>query len=58
MTIKEAAKELNWTELFLREAIAQGIVDFGICVQMPGSSKRIFKINDERLKKWKEGEMS
>lgn len=55
MTVKEAAKYLDWTELFLREAIAQGQVDFGVCLRMPGSSRRTFKINEERIKAWKNG---
>ena len=55
MTVKEAAKYLDWSELFLREAIAQGQVDFGVCVKMPGSSRRTFQINEERVKAWKDG---
>lgn len=55
MNIKEAAKKLDWTEQFLREAIDQGQVDFGLCVRMPGSSRRTFKINAERLEAWKNG---
>lgn len=55
VTIKEAAKYLEWSELYLREAIAQGAVDFGVCVKMPGSSRRTFQINEERLKAWKDG---
>ncbi len=52
MTIKEAAKKLGWSELFLREAIDQGKVDFGISVRMPGSSRRTFKINEGKVEKW------
>lgn len=52
MTIKEAAKKLGWTELFLREAIDQGKVDFGICVKMPGSSRRTFKISEKGVEEW------
>lgn len=55
MTVKEAAKYLEWSELYLREAIDQGVVDFGVCLKMPGSSRRTFKINEERIKKWKNG---
>jgi len=55
MTVKEAAKYLGWSELFLREAISQGAVDFGVCVKMPGSSRRTFRINEERVKAWKDG---
>ena len=55
MTVKQAAKQLNWTELFLREAIAQGAVDFGICVKLPGSSRRTFKINEGKVKEWIDG---
>lgn len=55
MNIKEAAAYLGWTELFTREAIAQGAVDFGICVTLPGSKRRTFKINEGRLKAWKNG---
>lgn len=39
MTVKEAAKYLEWSELYLREAIDQGVVDFGVCLKMPGSSR-------------------
>ena len=52
MTVKEAAKKLGWTELFLREAIDQGKVDFGICVKMPGSSRRTFKISEKGVEEW------
>lgn len=58
MTVKQAAKKLNWTELFLREAIAQGAVDFGICVKMPGSSRRTFKINEGKVEEWINGKRS
>ena len=58
MTIKQAAKKLKWTELFLREAIAQGKVDFGICVQLPGSSRRTFQINERKLKEWINGDQA
>ena len=52
MTVKEAAKFLNWSELLVREAIAQGEVDFGICVRIPGSSRRTFKINERKVREW------
>lgn len=52
MTVKEAAKKLGWSELFLREAIDQGKVDFGICVKMPGSSRRTFKISEKGVNEW------
>lgn len=55
MTVKEAAEYLEWPVLYLREAIDQGVVDFGVCLKMPGSSRRTFKINEERIKKWKNG---
>ena len=53
MTIKEAAKKLGWSELFL--AIEQGKVDFGISVRMPGSSRRTFQISEEGVKAWING---
>lgn len=52
MTVKQAAKKLGWSELFLREAIDQGKVDFGICVKMPGSSRRTFKISEKGVEEW------
>ena len=52
MTVKQAAKTLGWTELFLREAIAQGKCDLGICIQMPGSSRRTFQINERKVEEW------
>lgn len=55
MTIKEAAKKLNWTELFLREAIAHGKCDLGICVQLPGSTRRTFQINERKVEEWING---
>ena len=55
MTVKEAARKLNWTELFLREAIAQEKVDFGVCVTMPGSSRRTFRINERKVEEWING---
>lgn len=57
VTIKEASKQLNMTPLFLREWIASGTCPFGVCVTFNGSSKRTFKINAERLEKWKRGEI-
>jgi len=58
MTVKEAAKCLGWSKMFLREAIAQGEVDFGVCVKMPGSSRRTFQINERKVKEWKNGEIT
>lgn len=55
MTVKEAAKYLGWSELFLREAIALEKVDFGVCVKMPGSSRRTFRINERKVEEWKNG---
>lgn len=55
MTVKQAAKKLGWTELFLREAIAQGAVDIGVCVRMPGSSRRTFHINERKVEEWIDG---
>ena len=55
MTVKEAAKYLGWSEVFLREAMAQKEVDFGICLKIPGSSKRTFKIEEWKVKEWKNG---
>ena len=52
MTVKEAAKKLGWSEIFLREAIDQGKVDFGICLKIPGSSKRTFQINGKKVDEW------
>lgn len=52
MTVKEAAKYLEWSELYLREAIDQGVVDFGVCLKMPGSSRRTFKINERKVREW------
>lgn len=57
VTIKEASKQLNMTQLFLREWIASGTCPFGVCVTFNGSSKRTFNINAERLEKWKQGEL-
>ena len=55
MTVKQAAKKLGWTELFLREAIAQGAVGFGICIKMPGSSRRTFQISEKGVEEWING---
>lgn len=52
MTIKEASKELQITELFLREWIASGSCPFGVMVQMPHSSRRTFYINEGRMNEW------
>ena len=52
MTVKQAAKKLGLTELFLREAIDQGKVDFGICLKIPGSSRRTFQINERKVNEW------
>ena len=58
MTVKQAAQKLGWTELFLREAIDQGKVDFGVCLRIPGSSKRTFQINERRVNEWIGGKKS
>lgn len=55
MTVQQAANYLEWPVAFLREAIDQGKVDFGIAVRMPGSKRRTFRINEERIRKWKNG---
>lgn len=55
MTVKEASRKLNWTEAFIREAIAQGAVDFGVCVTMPGSSRRTFQISEKGVEAWIDG---
>jgi len=52
MTVKQAAKKLGWSELFLREAIDQGKVDFGICLKIPGSNRRTFQINERKVNEW------
>ena len=58
MTVKEAARKLGWSEVFLREAIDQGKVDFGICLRMPGSSTRTFQINEKGVEAWIDGKKS
>lgn len=58
MTVKEAAKYLEWSVPYVREAIAQKEVDFGVCVTMPGSSRRTFRINERKVKEWKNGKTS
>ena len=60
MTVKEVSEQTGYSVLFLREWIAQDHPNhpFGIMVKMPGSKKRVFKINIEAFKKWKEGRIS
>ena len=55
MTVKEAAQRLEWSEAFIREAIAQGAVDFGVCVRMRGSSRRTFQISEKGVEAWIDG---
>lgn len=55
MTVKQAAEKLGWSQLFLREAIYQGKCDLGVCVQMPGSSRRCFQINERKVEEWING---
>lgn len=55
MTVKEAAQRLKWSEAFIREAIEQGAVDFGVCVRMPGSSRRTFQISEKGVEAWIDG---
>lgn len=57
LTIKEVAEQLNMSVLFLREWIDSGTCPFGVCVQFKGSKKRTFHIDEERMKKWKSGEI-
>jgi hypothetical protein len=57
MTLKEVAHETGFSLLFLREWIAQTPDHpFGICVKMPGSKVRTFKINEGAYRRWKAGE--
>ena len=57
MTLKEVAHETGFSILFLREWIAQtSDHPFGICVRMPGSKVRTFKVNENAYKKWRAGE--
>ena len=57
MTLKEVAHETGFSLLFLREWIAQTPDHpFGICVRMPGSKVRTFKINEGAYRRWKAGE--
>ena len=57
MTLKEVAHETGFSILFLRECIAQTPDHpFGICVRMPGSKVRTFKVNENAYKKWRAGE--
>lgn len=57
LTVKEVAEQLNMTPLFLREWIATGKCPFGVCVQFKGSKKRTFHIDEERMKKWRQGKL-
>ncbi len=57
MKVKEAAKESGYSELYIREWIASGRCPFGSWIKKNGSSRRIFKINEEAFKKWKKGEI-
>lgn len=58
MTIKDVSKETGFTVLFLREWIAQDPQHpFGQCVTFPGSGRQTFKVNEERYRKWKKGEL-
>ena len=57
MTIKEVSEQTGFSQLFIREWIAQDHPNhpFGIVVKMPRSSRRVFKINEESFKKWMKG---
>lgn len=56
MKIADVSKETGYTPLFIREWIAQTPDHpFGIVVRMPGSKRRIFKINENAFRKWIEG---
>ena len=57
MTVEQTAKELQMSKLFLREWIATGNCPFGVCVQFKGSKKRTFHIDEERMKKWRQGKL-
>lgn len=57
MTLKEVAKDTGYSLIFIREWIAQDPDHpFGICVRMPGSSVRTFKINEAAYRKWRRGD--
>ena len=57
MTVKDVAKETGYSLIFIREWIAQDPNHpFGICVRMPGSRVRTFKINENAYKKWRAGD--
>ena len=57
MTVADVARETGYSKLFIREWIAQDPAHpFGICVRMPGSKVRTFKINEGAYRRWKAGE--
>ena len=58
MTPAEAAKRMGCSVQFLREAIDQGECDVGICVRMPGSTRRTFLINERKVEEWIHGNQS
>ena len=58
MTIKDVAQETGYSVIFIREWIAQTPDHpFGICVRMPGSKVRTFKINEAAYRRWKAGDI-
>lgn len=48
MTVEEAAKLMGVTPMFLRCGMRQGVIPFGIGVQMPGGRWRYY-INEEQF---------
>lgn len=45
----EAAKLMKKSNLFVYEAMKRGVLDIGIAMQMPGSTKWSFRISPTKL---------
>ncbi len=57
MTVKEAAKEMEVCQQFVREGLKAGRLPFGTAVKRAGSTKYAYYINPEQFKKYMAGEI-
>ena len=51
MSVAEAAKKINATEQFVREALKANLFPWGVAVKMPGG-RFSYWISEEKLDKW------
>lgn len=49
ITVPEAAKLMELSDLFVRVAMQRGVIDIGVAERMPGSSQYSYYVSPSRL---------